>query len=261
MLVILLASGSMDWAYLDAVPPFGLAHRGGRGLAPENTIAAFENAVSLGYRYLETDVHATADGVLVAFHDDQLERVAGLPGGISDYEWSRLSEIRLDGEHPIPRLTELLERFPTSRFNIDPKADGAVDLLIDVIREFDAVSRVCIGSFSEERISRVREALGPELCTSPGPGGAIKVLLASLVYPRWRPPYGCLQIPAKAGIVSFGSAWLINRFHGLGLQVHFWTINEAAEMERLLNNGADAIITDEVETLKGVLERRGATVG
>ncbi len=247
----------MAWSFLDVDPPFGFAHRGGNGPAPENTVAAFSRATELGYRYLETDVHRTADGILVAFHDDDLERVAGLPGQISDYSWERLSEVRLDGEHPIPRLTDLLETFPDARFNIDPKADDSVDPLIEIIRSFDAVPRVCIGSFSEGRIQRMQDALGPELCTSPGPQGVVKVLLAAVLGVPWTPPYACLQIPVSNYGIPLDSAWLIGRIKKLGLQVHYWTINGEAEMRRLLDRGADAIITDETEVLKRVLEDRG----
>lgn len=250
----------MAWTYLDNSRPFGLAHRGGIGVAPENTTAAFANAVALGYQYLETDVHRTADGVLVAFHDSELERVAGLPGVIGDYDWDRLSEVRLDGEHGIPRLSELFETFPDARFNIDPKADDAVDPLIEIIREFDAVDRVCIGSFSDERIARVQRALGPALCTSPGPRGVLKVLVSALLGGRLSVGYGCLQIPVKAGVVPLDSAWLIQRVQTMGLQVHFWTINDADEMNRLLDRGADGIITDEISLLKEVLEARGHRV-
>jgi glycerophosphoryl diester phosphodiesterase len=247
----------MAWSFLDVDPPFGFAHRGGNGPAPENTVAAFSRATELGYRYLETDVHRTADGVLVAFHDDELERVAGLPGQISDYGWDRLSEVRLDGEHPIPRLTDLLEAFPDARFNIDPKADDAVDPLIEIIRSFDAVSRVCIGSFSDSRIERVQTAFGPELCTSPGPKGVVKVLIAAILGLPWKPPYACVQIPVANYRIPLDSAWLIGRVQKLGLQVHYWTINDRSEMIRLLDRGADAIITDETEVLKQVLEERG----
>ncbi len=249
----------MAWPFLDTDRPFGFAHRGGFGAGPENTVAAFTHATELGYRYLETDVHKTADDVLVAFHDGQLERVAGLPGAIADYSWDRLSDVQLEGGHRIPRLSELLEAFPDARFNIDPKADDAVELLIETIRHHDAADRVCIGSFSDARIDRVRRSFDDRLCTSPGPVGAAKVLLAALLYPRWHPPYGCLQIPPAAGGLSLSSAWLIRRIQRLGLQVHFWTVNEESEMERLLDNGADAIITDEIETLRRVLAARGKT--
>lgn len=250
----------MSWSFLDVDPPFGFAHRGGNGTAAENTIGAFTHATSLGYRYLETDVHRTSDGVLVAFHDDELERVAGLPGQISDYSWDRLSQVRLEGDEPIPRLTDLLETFQNARFNIDPKADDAVDPLIEIIRKLDAIDRVCIGSFSDQRISRVRDALGPELCTSPGPTGVVKVLIAAVLGVRWKPPYACVQIPTKNRGVPLDSAWLIGRVKKLGLQVHYWTINDEAEMRRLLDNGADALITDEIELLKSVLQSRGQWV-
>lgn len=252
-----LVSNFMSWTYLDGRAPLAFAHRGGNGDAPENTVAAFRRATGLGYQYLETDVHATADGVLVAFHDGGLERVAGLPGAIEEYSWDRLSQVRLDGDHGIPRLTELLETFPDSRFNIDPKADAAVDLLVDVIRDHDAVDRVCVGSFSEARVRRARAALGERLCTSPGPTGMVKVLKAAYLNRGWRPPYGCVQIPVRSGVIPLDSSGLIDRLHQLGLQVHFWTINERTEMIRLLDRGADGIITDEIEMLKDVLIERG----
>lgn len=193
----------------------------------------------------------------MAFHDGGLDRVAGLPGSIDEYSWDRLSEVRLDGDHGIPRLIDLLEAFPESRFNIDPKADAAVDLLVDVIRDHDAIDRVCVGSFFESRIRRVQNALGERLCTSPGPTGMVKVLKAAYLDPSWRPPYGCVQIPTRIGVVPFDSAGLIDRLHKLGLQVHFWTINGRDEMIRLLDRGADGIMTDEVEVLKDLLVERG----
>lgn len=246
----------MAWPYLDVEVPYGMAHRGGRGPAPENTEAAFANARRAGYVHLETDVHRSADGVLVAFHDGDLERVGGRGGRISELTWAELSAIDLGGGHHIPRLVDLLDRFPDGRFNIDPKADDAVDLLIDAIRSRRAVDRVCIGSFSEARITRVREALGPQLCTSPGPSGVVKVLLAALFWPWWRPPYGCLQIPPRARGVSLAGRWLVGRFHRLGLQVHYWTINDRDEMVRLIERGADAIISDEIDLLGEVLDER-----
>ncbi|MGH1492568.1 MAG: glycerophosphodiester phosphodiesterase [Acidimicrobiales bacterium] len=250
----------MAWTYLDNNRPFGLAHRGGAGVAPENTTAAFANALALGYRYLETDVHRTADGVLVAFHDNELERVAGLPGVIADYDWGQLSKVRLGGEHMIPRLVELFEAFPEARFNIDPKADDAVDPLIAAIREFDAVERVCIGSFSDARIAKAQKALGPELCTSPGPRGVLKVILSAFLGGRWSMPYGCLQIPTSVRGIPLDSPGLIRRVQSMGMQVHYWTINDADQMNRLLDRGADAIITDEIDLLKQVMTARGESV-
>ena len=96
------------WPFLDHPGPLAFAHRGGAGEWPENTMPAFEHAVGLGYRYVETDVHATADGVLVAFHDDALDRVTDRTGKIADLPWSYVAEARVDGREPIPRLDDLL---------------------------------------------------------------------------------------------------------------------------------------------------------
>lgn len=247
----------MAFPVLELSTPFGLAHRGGAVGAPENTLAAFVSATELGYRFLETDVHRTSDGVLVAFHDDDLSRVAGIEGRIADRTWAEVSQIELEGDHRIPRLIDLLSAFPDARFNIDPKADDAVEPLVAVISEFEAVDRVNIGAFSEVRITRMRRDLGPSLCTSPGPAGLVRVLLAAYLFPKWRPPYGCVQIPTRQYGLNLSGKGLIRRLKRLGLQVHYWTINTEAEMVRLVDNGADAIITDEIELLKTVLTRRG----
>ncbi|MBO0842738.1 MAG: glycerophosphodiester phosphodiesterase, partial [Nocardioides sp.] len=104
------------------------AHRGGardpeiHGL--ENTLAAFQHAVGLGYRYLETDVHLTRDGVLLAFHDDRLDRVTDSRGAIAEMSYADVATARVQGEHPVPTMAELLEAFPEASFNIDLKAEG-----------------------------------------------------------------------------------------------------------------------------------------
>ena len=162
--------------FLDFGSIIPFAHRGGTSIAPENTIASFEHAVGLGFRYLETDVHRTADGVLVAFHDDNLARIVGDPRRISDVAWEELSEIIFDG-HSIPRMADLFERFPDARFNIDPKSDSAVDPLVSAIREHGAIDRVCVGAFSDSRLDAMRARLGPTLCTSPGPRATASALL------------------------------------------------------------------------------------
>ena len=130
---------------------------------------AFEHAVSLGYRYLETDVHLTADGELVAFHDADLRRTCGVDVTIAASTWSELSELRVDGREPIPLMTDLLDRFPDARFNIDCKSDAAAPALVQLVRDRDLLARVCIGSFSHARLTKLRSLLGPDLltCTSP----------------------------------------------------------------------------------------------
>ena len=119
-----------DFAYLDAPTPVALAHRGGAAYGPnrgvENTMAAFRRAVEMGYCYLETDVHATKDGQLVAFHDTVLDRVSDVSGAVEDLPYNALREVRIGGTEPIPLLRELFAAFPGVRVNIDIKADGRV---------------------------------------------------------------------------------------------------------------------------------------
>src|SRR5438105_1904082 len=129
---------------------------------------AFESAVALGYRFLETDAHLTADGVLVAFHDAVLDRVTDRCGRIADLAWSEVAEARVDGE-PIPLLEDLLVTFPDAHVNIDPKHDDAVEPLAALLTKLDAIDRVGIGSFSSARLARMRRLCGPRLCTSIGP--------------------------------------------------------------------------------------------
>ena len=235
--------------YLDHARPIAVAHRGGDQSAVENTMPAFEHAVSLGYDYLETDVHLSSDGVLVAFHDADLERITGRPGTIADRTWDELRSIDLAGAR-MPRLDELLGAFPDTKFNIDPKSDDAVQPLGDVIAAFDAVDRVGIGAFDDARITALQDRFGPGLCTSPGP----MELLTFLAEPSASAfeTHGCLQIPPSFGEFELTSE-LLGAAHDLGLQVHVWTINEEAEMRRLLDLGVDAVMTDHVALLKDVL--------
>lgn len=239
-------------SYLDHRRPIPIAHRGGDQAAVENTIPAFEHAVSLGYRYLETDVHVTVDGVLVAFHDADLERLTGRPGTIADRTWSELEAIDLGGAS-IPRLDDLLSTFPEVRFNIDPKVDAAVGPLGDVIAAHGAVGRVGIGAFDDARIAALQKRFGPELCTSPGP----VELLTYLASPSEDAfaTHGCLQIPPSFGEFELTSD-LIDAAHALELQVHVWTINDVVDMHRLLDLGVDAVMTDNVSDLKAILIER-----
>lgn len=246
----------MRWDFLNNETQFGFAHRGGNTIAPENTVAAFSHAQSLGYRFLETDVHVTADGVLVAFHDDSLERITGRPGTISERSWDELSNIELEGGHSIPTMAELFETFPAAHFNIDPKANNAVEPLARTIQSHNALSRVCIGSFSDRRIFRMRKLLGPRLCTSPAPIHAGAILASA--FTRWPATFGhaALQIPNSLGPIQL-DAGIVERFQKNGFQVHVWTINERSEMERLLDLGVDAVMTDDVDLLAAVLAERG----
>jgi len=250
----------MTWPFLEHPRPFGFAHRGGTTIAPENTEAAFAHAVSLGYRYLETDVRATADGVLVAFHDSTLDRVAGVSGAVEEMTWAELCSVTFDG-HSIPRFDALIRQFPDVRWNIEPKGPTSVEFLIELIETEDLIDRICVGSFHEERIKQMADHFGPRLCRSAVPKEVFKSLVAAFFYPKWKPPFGVLQVPTNYGPIPLATKFLVRRFHKLGLQVHIWTINDRDDMEKLLDIDIDAIMSDEVETLRDVLQTRGRWPG
>jgi glycerophosphoryl diester phosphodiesterase len=241
--------------------PIPFAHRGGASEVPENTMAAFQHAVDLGYRYLETDVHLTVDGVLLAFHDDVLDRVTDRTGVIHELRWSEIEPARVGGTEPIPRFDELLAAWPDVRFNIDPKHDRAVDALAEAIDRAGAIDRVIIGAFSDKRLARLRERLGPRLCTSLGPRSVAKLRAASYGLPLGSLPSPCVQVPVRHGGVTIVDERFVRVAHRSGLQVHVWTVDDPAEMDRLLDLGVDGIMTDRPEVLKQVLIDRHSWFG
>ncbi len=244
------------WPFLDHPGPLAFAHQGGGAEHPENTMVAFEHAVSLGYRYLETDVHATADGVLVAFHDDDLDRMTDHSGRIEDLPWSLVRQARVAGVHPIPRLEDLLGTWPEVRINIDPKHDAAVAPLAEVLRRTGAVPRVAVGAFSDRRLARLGALVGPGLCRSLGPFGVARLWLAARGLPTWRLPAACVQVPVSTRGVTVIDSHFVEESHDRGLQVHIWTIDDPDEMRRLLDLGVDGLMTDRPTVLKAVLEER-----
>lgn len=215
---------------------------------------AFEYAYALGYRYFETDVQVTADGVLVAFHDNDLQRTCGRPGKISELPWSEVATALVDGKAPIPLLEDLIGMWPDTRINIDCKSSAAVDPLVASLRRTNSLTRVCVAAFSDFRLRKLRGALGSELCSSLGP-----IELALLRFGLLRnPPALAAQVPVKEGPLTVVNRAFVERSHRLGLHVHVWTIDDAAEMERLLDLGVDGIMTDRPPILRQVLEARGA---
>lgn len=261
-----MSASTVHHAFLDHPGPIPFAHRGGaEGPARENTLSAFKIAVDTGYRYLETDVHATSDGVLLAFHDRRLQRVTDTKGRISMLTAAEVSQARI-GDEPIPTMADLLEAFPDARFNIDVKEPNAIGPLTELLRRTDAVERVCISSFSDARLTAMRAVFGPELCTSAGPREAFRFWRASRRLKAGEVPdpaalpgvaAACLQVPPGLGRVVVVDERLLAAAHAAGLPVHVWTVNEAADMERLLDLGADGIMTDRLDTLKTVLTKRG----
>lgn len=239
--------------YLDWPGPIPFAHRGGASDVPENTMPAFEYAVGLGYRYVETDVQVTADGVLVAFHDNDLRRTCGRPGRISDLPWSEVRTAMVDGRAPIPLLDDLLGEWPELRVNIDCKTGKAVDALVSALRRTNSLSRVALGAFSDARLRRLRKELGDGVCTTLGPGGVAGLKFGTLRHTAAM----AAQVPVRQGPLTVTDGKFVRRAHSMGLAVHVWTIDDPVEMHRLLDLGVDGIMTDRPEVLRTVFQERG----
>lgn len=251
-----LHTGRVPDGYLDHPRPLAFAHRGGAGHFPENSWKAFEHAIALGYAYLETDVHATSDGVVLAFHDNTLDRVTDATGRIAELTWPRVSAARIGGTEPIPVMADLLMAWPDARFNIDVKEAPAIRPLIDVLRTTNAWDRVCLTSFSGRRLSATRRLLPRPVCTATTPAGVGAIRLGlprRLLTARFAAlSVRCAQIPFSMATPSF-----VARAHAAGLQVHAWTVNDRTTMASLLDLGVDGIITDETESLRDLLISRG----
>jgi glycerophosphoryl diester phosphodiesterase len=247
--------------YLDHPGPIAFAHRGGAADGLENTLTQFRRAVAAGYRYIETDVHATADGKLVAFHDSTLDRVTDGAGRIADLPWEDVRHARVAGSEPVPLFEDLLEEFPEVRWNVDIKAEPALHPLLDLIERIDGWDRICVGSFSESRVVRAQRLAGPRLATSYGTRGVLGLRLRSWGMPaKLRRSAVAAQVPESQWGIPVVDRRFVRKAHALGLQVHVWTINDPDRMHRLLDLGVDGIMTDHIDTLRKVLEDRGSWV-
>jgi glycerophosphoryl diester phosphodiesterase len=255
--------------YLDDGTPapgrvLAFAHRGGayhpdlEGL--ENTMAAFRHAASLGYGYLETDVHVTGDGVLLAFHDQVLDRVSDRRGAIAGLTRAQVGQALVGGRERVPTLAELFDAFPQARFNIDLKSDGAVHALAAFVRERGVEDRVLVGSFSGRRLNAFRRLAGPAVATSAHP---LEVVLfrflpsGRLADRLTRGRVAALQVPHRRGRWVLTSPAFVRRAHAAGKHVHVWTIDEPDEMNELLDRGVDGLFTDRTDILRDVLVERG----
>jgi glycerophosphoryl diester phosphodiesterase len=245
--------------YLDAPTPLAFAHRGGAATGDENTAAAFARAVDLGYRYVETDTHATADGVPVIFHDTTLDRMLGRPGRVRDVRWADLATVRVGGAVAVPRLDEVLDAWPRVRFNVDVKSDHAVDATLDAVRRTGAHDRVLLASFSSARLARLRAATGPAVASSLGAAEVARFWAAAGLGRRVRVPAGVVaaQVPVRQAGLRVVTRRFVDAAHRLGLHVHVWTIDDPADMNELLDLGVDGIMTDRIDVLREVYTARG----
>ncbi|PNI08146.1 glycerophosphodiester phosphodiesterase [Arthrobacter sp. AFG7.2] len=246
--------------------PIAMAHRGFSREGLENSMAAFRAAVDLGYQYLETDVHTTADGVVLLFHDGTLDRVTDGSGKVSELPAATVAGVRIAGQEPIPRLDQLLAELPTVRLNVDVKDWNSVRSIAAGIEEHQVHHRVLLTSFSDRRRRAVLKLLSRPVAASAGvvSVGLFTVLGRLLPGPvfRWSMRWNlrgvhALQVPVRYGRVEVVTAGFVRRAHALGLVVHAWTINDPGEMRRLLELGVDGLVTDRADLLRDVLLERG----
>ncbi len=234
--------------------PLLFAHRGASIELPENTIAAFARALELGADVLETDVQRTRDGHVLVFHDPTGLRVAGMAASIAG---STLAEIqawdlgrgRDGGPFRAPTLDEVLARFPNARFNIDAKVPEVVEPLLSILDEHAAHPRVRLAAFSARTLRRIR-SLGYRGETALGDDEIARMLALP---PRFRLPGDAAQIPVGLGPLRLDNRWTIERAHAHSKQVHYWVIDEPDVARRLLDLGADGIMTNDPRRLAKVM--------
>lgn len=255
--------------YLDGPHPRAYAHRGwhlGELAGCENTMAAFHRAVDEGYSYLELDVHATRDGVAVVHHDPFLGRTTDTTGRIAALTSAALAQVRVRGREPIPHLEQVLKDLPDTRITIELKSDAAVDAVLAVLERTDAWDRVCIGGLLDRWLVRARAAAGPRLLVSMAQSAAFalrsRAWIDALPGPLASLPSVAVRgdvahLPRRFGPLTVVDAQLVRTAHSHGREVHVWTVDEPAEMERLLDLGVDGLLTDRPDLLRDVLRARG----
>lgn len=219
-------------------------------------MTAFAAAVGLGFRYVETDVHTTADGVLLAFHDHTLDRVTDRTGEIGALPYAEVRQARV-GTESIPRFEELLGTWPDLRVHVDAKHLAAAEPLVAAIDRTAAHDRVCIGSFSDRTVRALRRLGGSRICTWMGRAEIVSLRLASLGVPMPRSVAGCTQVPVRQGRLPVVDRRFVATAHRRQVGVHVWTINDRTTMEWLLDLGVDAILSDRPTLLKEVFTERG----
>jgi glycerophosphoryl diester phosphodiesterase len=254
--------GAATLEFLRVSGRIAMAHRGFTSFRfPMNSMGAFHEAAKLGFRYIETDVRATRDGVAVTLHDPSLPALSGRPGAIDQLAWRDVRTADLGAGETIPTLEELLAALPTMRVNIDIKAGSAIEPTVDVIERLNAHDRVLVTSFSDRRRRRALRLLSKRVASSAGTAVIPALLAAKTPATRayaWRILHDsdCLQLPPRLGRLTVITPALVRAVHASGRQVHAWTVDDPAVMRALLDIGVDGIITDRADLLREVLIAR-----
>ena len=267
----------MSHPYFDAPRPAVFGHRGASGELPENTLAAFARAVEQGADYLETDVHRTRCGRVVVAHDGDVARMTNGRGAIESLDWEELREFdagyRFSPEgssefpergrgHRIPLLEEVFATFPAVRFNVELKAtdQALTDGVLELVRKYGRADRTLLAAAEDDAMALLRSALGTD-DKGPAQGASVGDILAFVraALDRTPPPAGpmALQVPPEFGGRPLVTPEFVGHAHDHGLFVHVWTVNDEAEMARLLDLGVDAVMSDFPGRLRAVVDGRG----
>lgn len=247
--------------YLSSAAPRVFAHRGLAVEAPENTLLAFAKALAVGAHYLETDVHASHDGIAVIAHDPDLKRVADRPVRVDHLTMPELRRIDLGEGQSFSSLAEALDAFPEARFNIDVKSRAAVQPTVDAILAANAQDRVLITSFNERRRRTALRQL-PGAASSASARRFVRALVAGKVgfSPAVRGALRGLvavQVPERALGMRVTTDRIVTAMHRAGVEVHVWTVNSPDRMHQLLDLGVDGLVTDRADLAMDVLRERG----
>lgn len=252
----------MTHPYLRGTPhPRVLAHRGlarAEDAVAENSFAAIAAAHAAGVAYVESDCHLTADGEVVLFHDDTLERVTGDRRPLAEVTVRELEQLMAD-RGGLATLAQTLDAFPTTRFNLDVKGEAAADGVGRLVAEH--ADRVLVTSFSDRRRLAALAASGDARpATSPGSATIARLLVAvRLGLKPWAKrllrDVDALQIPERQGAIRVLTPRLIRWAHESGVEVHVWTVNDPERMRTLVAGGVDGIVTDHADVALEVLTR------
>jgi glycerophosphoryl diester phosphodiesterase len=248
--------------FLGLEPPIIMAHRGGQGLYPPNTIYAYQRSVTMGIKVLELDIQITSDDVIVVRHDPTVDATTNGTGAIdtmileeiksldAGYRWTSDggNSFPYRGQNiTIPTLEEVLQNFPDTRLNIDikPVNSKVVPIFLDLLRKYKVLEYVMVGSFHDHQLAAFRK-LCPDVATAAGVAEtrlffALNKLSSTRLFSSKARAF---QIPEYAGKLHIVTPNFIRNAHKQNLQVHVWTVNSDQEMMRLIDWGVDGIITD-----------------
>ncbi len=249
-------------AYFALPRPRVFGHRGAAGVAPENTLPSFALAVALGADYLELDVHGTRDGVIVVLHDPTLDRTTDGSGPVAEHTWGQLERLDAgcrftpDGTWfpyrgqgvRIPTLESVLRAFPERRFNIEIKQEHPpiVDAVLELVNRTRTTDRVLLAAERDTIMQAIRASTRGCVATSAS-AHEVAAFIERVVRDQWEgyaPAWQALQIPPAHAGIELVTATSVGAAHRLGREVHVWTINDAAEMDRLLELGVDGVMSD-----------------